>query len=222
MKNWTKRLKDRMYELGITHEMLATKMGITRGAVTHYLCGRRIPPLKQFQKLATILKTNPSWILYGKKDVKLVNDENHNKSTGQGNEETIKKIPIVPWESIIDFHSGVKNIALSSTEYLKNLYTDSNKDYFALKVRGDSMTSQDQRGFYENDLLIIEPKRRANINDYVIAIIPEAKEAVFKQLVIDNSVQYLMPLNPRYPLLKIGPNIKIVGIVVGSYSFFTS
>jgi transcriptional regulator with XRE-family HTH domain len=54
MNTWATRIKSRMKELGLTQEVLAEKMGITRGAITHYLAGRREPPLRQFQKLATI------------------------------------------------------------------------------------------------------------------------------------------------------------------------
>jgi transcriptional regulator with XRE-family HTH domain len=65
MNSWSNRIKERMRALGLTQEMLAKKMGITRGAVAHYLGERRIPPLGQFKKLAAILKTDPAWLHYG-------------------------------------------------------------------------------------------------------------------------------------------------------------
>ena len=70
MSDWTLRIKTRMKELNMTQEMLASKMSITRGAITHYLSGRRVPPLKQFQKLAVILKVDPAWLQYGTTDSK--------------------------------------------------------------------------------------------------------------------------------------------------------
>src|SRR5690242_7803616 len=65
MNSLATRIKERMKVLGMTQEMLANKMGITRGAVTHYLAARRTPPLSQFKKLAAILKVEPAWLHYG-------------------------------------------------------------------------------------------------------------------------------------------------------------
>ncbi len=56
MKKWTVRLQERMKELGYTQESLAQKLEVTRGSLTHYLAGRRSPPLKQLNKIAQILK----------------------------------------------------------------------------------------------------------------------------------------------------------------------
>ena len=54
--NWQKTAKDRMVELNITQEDLITVLGVkTRGAVGHYLCGRRQPSPEQLKALASAL-----------------------------------------------------------------------------------------------------------------------------------------------------------------------
>lgn len=65
MNTWASRIRERMSELQLTQEELANKLGVTRGAITHYLSGRRVPPLRQFHKLAAVLKTDPAWLQFG-------------------------------------------------------------------------------------------------------------------------------------------------------------
>src|SRR5689334_20782623 len=99
MISWATRIKLRMKELDMTQEELAQKMGLTRAAVTHYLAGRRVPPLRQFQKLAAILKVDPSWLQFGKEQE---SDKTYIKSSlpkqiNQG------KTPILTWDQISEF-----------------------------------------------------------------------------------------------------------------------
>src|SRR5436190_24403025 len=92
--SWKTRIKSRMKELGLTQEELANKMGITRGAVTHYLAGRRVPPLNQFQKLAHVLKVDPAWLQYG---VTALGDKPTSKSKTEG-KIAHHLIPILSWK----------------------------------------------------------------------------------------------------------------------------
>src|SRR5690606_1093712 len=64
-KEMPERIKMRLKELSMTQDMLAEQMGITRGAIAHYLGGRRVPPIRQCQKMAKILKVEPAWLQYG-------------------------------------------------------------------------------------------------------------------------------------------------------------
>ncbi|CDG20561.1 protein of unknown function [Xenorhabdus poinarii G6] len=45
--NWFDMAKDQMKVLGITYDKLAEHLGLTRGAVGHWLNGRREPSLKE-------------------------------------------------------------------------------------------------------------------------------------------------------------------------------
>ena len=102
MNAWATRLKSRMKELKITQAILAEKMGVTRGAVTHYLSGRRVPPLSQFQKLAAILKIDPAWLQYGTGKTADNTQLQHQKIITK-NELIEKPIPIISWEQAAEF-----------------------------------------------------------------------------------------------------------------------
>jgi len=204
MNTWNQRIKLRMQELGLTHEQLAGRMGVTRGAITHYLAGRRVPPLRQFQKLASILKVDPAWLQYGSivkqpapKPIPVKQKHFH--------------IPIISFKQAADC---VEISKLKTVETIPHFFTDS-PEWYAIKVQGDSMVSNTgQRSFHEGDFIIIDPNKTAKHGDFVIAILPKAKEATFKQYVIDSGRKYLKPLNTQYPLLEIDSKARIIGVVV--------
>ncbi len=215
MSTWTIRIKSRMKELGMTQEVLANKMGITRGAVTHYLAGRRVPPLKQFQKLAAILKADPAWLQFGTvaegtqlaKKADLKNDKS---------EIARHRLPILSWEQASQFIGTTKIATSEIKEHLADFYTNKSH-WYALRVKGDAMTTPlgNSRSFHEGDVIIIDPKKNAVHGSYVVAVLPRAKEATFKQYVVDGGVRYLKPLNPQYPIVKIEDSTHVCGVVVG-------
>lgn len=218
MTTWSTRIKSRMKELDLTQETLARKMGITRGAVTHYLAGRRVPPLRQFQKLAAILKTNPAWLQYGSSDANLSGSK---KTVVKSEAEVPKlnKIPIISWEQTSNFADVAKLSADEIHETLHDFYTDKSH-WYALRVKGDSMTATHghNRSFHEGDIIIVDASKTAIHGNNVIALLPRAKEVTFKQYVIDGGIKYLKPLNTQYPIVQIDDGTYICGVVVGCLS----
>lgn len=209
-----------MKELNMTQEILAQKMGITRGAVTHYLAGRRVPPLRQFQKLAAILKTDPAWLQFGTSEE---DGKAHKKIIlkQEKSESTQSRIPILSWEQVSEF-IGTAKIALGEIkEYLPHFYAE-NSHWYALRIKGDAMTAPlgNSRSFHEGDFIIIDPEKNAAHGNFVIAILPHSKEATFKQYVIDGGVRYLKPLNPQYPITQIDDSTHICGVIIGRLSEF--
>ena len=209
MQPWTTRLKERMKSLQMTQEMLANKLGITRGAVGHYLGGRRSPPMEHFEKLATVLKTSPAWLQYGL------------SATAQPTVKSSKKTDIVHYPLPLLFWDNVKKRTDKSKknkvakESIPHFFTDQ-PHWYALQVMGDAMQAPAgrQECFHEGDFIIIDPTRKAVHGNYVIAILPHTKKATFKQYVIDSGIAYLKPLNPQYPTVKINDATSICGIVI--------
>lgn len=66
METWQDRVRSVMKEQGVTQDALTDVLGVsTRGAVGHYLSGRREPSAAQLQSLAQFLNVNLSWLLTG-------------------------------------------------------------------------------------------------------------------------------------------------------------
>lgn len=215
MSNWTARIKSRMQELHMTQESLANKMGITRGAITHYLAGRRVPPLKQFKKIALILKCDPAWLQFGSTSIK-------NEVVLSKKEKfapTRYPIPLLRWEQVIELSGASKMRNDEVSEFVPHLFSDYSY-WYALRVKGDSMvaSSGQSQSFREGDIIIVDPEKNAVHGNYVVALLPKSKEAVFKQFVIDGGIKYLKPLNPQYPMIEISNSTHICGIVVARIS----
>jgi SOS-response transcriptional repressor LexA len=219
MTAWTNRIKIRMKELDMTQEVLARKLGVTRGAVTHYLAGRRVPPLRQFQKLAAVLKVDPAWLQFGTSEE---SKRNIKKTTEKEKLEPIQnRIPILSWEQVSEFITAPK-MANDIEEFLPHFYTDKT-NWYALRVKGDAMTAPlgNIKSFHEGNILIIDPDKNPSHGDYVIALLPFSKEATFKQYVIDGGIRYLKPLNPQYPITQIDESTHMYGVVINCISNFT-
>lgn len=208
MSSWAARIKSQMKEIDITQEELANKMGITRSAITHYLAGRRVPPLRQFQKLAAILKTDPAWLQFGKV-------EERNLAAAKAKKEPSTRIPLLGWEQITDKIDSKKIRQDEIKEWVPHFYCNQQL-WFALRVKGDAMVSPTghSKTFMEGNILIINPDQPATHGSFVIALLPRAKEVTFKQYVIDGGVHYLKPLNSQYPTVGIDKSTYICGIVV--------
>ncbi|MGP9834237.1 XRE family transcriptional regulator [Marinobacter sp. NSM] len=66
MENWQDRVRSVMREKGVTQDRLTSVLGVsTRGAVGHYLSGRREPSASQLKALAEFLDVDIDWLLTG-------------------------------------------------------------------------------------------------------------------------------------------------------------
>lgn len=199
MNTWSSRIKSKMKELDMTQEELARKLGITRGAITHYLAERRVPPLQQFQKIAAVLKVDPAWLQYGtRSENKIV--------TPVKSKTSYFPIPILTWAQAAERSQKF-------VEHIPHFYTDQSH-WYALCVKGDSMVSATGlRSFHEGDFIIIDTEKEVTHGDFIVAVLPRSKEAIFKQYVIDGGVKYLKPLNTQYPLIQMDNKTLILGVV---------
>ena len=66
METWQDRVRSVMKENRVTQDALTDVLGVsTRGAVGHYLSGRREPSAAQLQSLAKFLRVSLNWLLTG-------------------------------------------------------------------------------------------------------------------------------------------------------------
>jgi len=83
---------------------------------------------------------------------------------------------------------------------------------FALKVNGESMEPR----YHNGDIIFVDPDISAAQGSDVIVRLENSNEATFKQLVVEGSRRYLKPLNPRFPVIEITTEARVVGVVIGA------
>lgn len=83
------------------------------------------------------------------------------------------------------------------------------EEYFALKVRGESMLNA---GILPDDLVIVHKQPEAHSGEIVVALFED--EATVKTLSLKNGEVWLLPENPEYEPID-GTQAQIIGKVVG-------
>lgn len=81
---------------------------------------------------------------------------------------------------------------------------------FALRVIGDSMEPRIPDG----SIVILDPDKSFHHGAIVLAKRTTDQQATLKQLWYDGATPQLRPLNPRYPILDMPPDTRIIGVAV--------
>ena len=181
-------------ELNISQEELSNKLGLSKGIISLYENEKRKPSFDILNKLSKIFNCSIDYII--------------------GNWNEAEPTLINVYSSV---HAGILSEMIENivdTEEISEKMARSDKTYFGLKVKGDSMFPTYQEG----DTLIVEKNTSCESgNDCIVAI--NGNEAFLKRVYINSTGITLQALNPKYePLTYTNDEIKklpvtIIGIV---------
>lgn len=184
-------IKKQRKHLGLTLEELANKIGTTRQTVYKYENGivQNIPSDK-IEMIASALNTTPAYIM-GWEDKKFKSDEF--VYYADFNADTIVNIPIVG-----SVRAGQPILAQENIEGTMPVLAStisSSKEYFFLKVQGDSMNLE----FKEGTMLLIE-KTPCIENGEIGVVLVDGLEATVKKVIQNGNMVTLIPMssNPEY------------------------
>lgn len=208
LKTLADRVKYAREKLGLAQNKIAKKVGLTQQSYNKIEKGIILRP-RNLEKIAEVLKQTSKWLMFGEDD-----------------SIPIIFIPIIEWTEV-----KCKMNLLENKEMLPMLAKTGSKKSYALKIKYDSMISQEgKKSFQINDYIYVDPLQEPIHNDYVVAIyknIPLYKddaakehdgEPFFRQYFIEGDKKYLKPLNSNYTSLELTESIVICGVVTGSYS----
>lgn len=209
---WFDVAKIRMKESGITQETLAEHLGITKGAVSHWLNDRRKPDIEEIAKIMDILGmtefvVNPDGTISEKDGV--------TRSVSYvGKKEVKGSYPLISWVSAGCWLEAVEPYRKDDIDIWPETTVDASDSSFWLRVRGDSMTSPNGFTVPEGMIILVDPEKEAISGKLVVAKLENENEATFKQYMTDAGRKYLKALNPHHPPTIINGNCKIIGVVV--------
>lgn len=147
---WTDRVKTRMRQTGISQITLAKALGCTRGAVGHYLSGRRQPTLKQLKCIAETLQIDPAWMVFG-------NREDAVHETAQSYGSTIGQRVEIP--VLGTTQTGVGKEVIGHV-----MFESSPSHTFAISVTGTSWAPR----FHEGETIILSSDQQPQPGDEVL------------------------------------------------------
>lgn len=209
---WFDVAKIRMRESGITQETLAEHLGMTKGAVSHWLNARREPSINDIAKILNFL---------GLKEFIVNPDGTISETAGSnanvewvGSKDVKGNFPVISWVSAGSWCEAVEPYHRKSIDRWLDTTVECSDSAFWLDVKGDSMTSPVGLSIPEGMVILVDPEVEPINGKLVIAKIDSENEATFKKYVEDAGNRYLKPLNPQYSMIPINGNCRIIGVVV--------
>lgn len=181
------RIKFLREKLNIPQEELAKKLDLSKGMISLYENEKRKPSYDVLIKMSEIFNCSMDYII-------------------GNNSDTIINV----YSSV---HAGILSEMIENivdTEEISEKMANSDKVYFGIKVKGDSMSPK----YLENDTLIVEKSPTCNNGDDCIVAV-NGNEAFLKRVFINENGITLQALNPNYePLIYTNKQIKEVPITI--------
>lgn len=179
---------------GLSQKALAEKLGVSQSAVAMWECGKNTPEYGALMKLGEVF------------------DVSIDRLTGKLRDKELCQVPVLGY-----VRAGAPTLAEQEVLDYEDVCLRENEagDYFALKIRGDSMAPR----MMEGDVVIVKRQYDCENGDICVALI-DGCDATVKKLIKKDMGIILMPLNPSYDPI-VFPNesarsgrISVIGKVV--------
>lgn len=181
---------------------LAKQLNVRQNTVSTWETGRSEPDFATLQKMAEIFDTTIDYILGNS------NERVPQRTTGVAKIPVLGSIPAgIPLEAIED---------IVDWEEIPQAMCAGGKEYFALKVKGDSMWPD----YLEGDIVIVKKTPTCESGD-VCAVYVNGYDATLKRVKFSEAGELTtIPINPSYPPRTYTPEeirslpVSIAGVVV--------
>ncbi|HEC73144.1 MAG TPA: helix-turn-helix domain-containing protein [Methylophaga aminisulfidivorans] len=214
-------------ELGLSQRKIADKADISATAVNYYFKGVNPLNLPFALVLSEMLgvkisEFSPRLADEASKISKATSEASKDNSNISESPITPseRETPLISWvnagsfcESPDQFHPG------DAEDWIPVKPRGSSDKIYALKVKGDSMTSPYPNSIsYPNGwIIIVDPEQEVLVGMCGIFKQPSDELATFKQLTSDAGKLYLKPLNPQFPMIEVEEGMRVCGRVIGLY-----
>lgn len=201
LEKFAERFSELVKNSSIEVSKLAEMLGIkSKSTIYRYMNAEMAPKLTTVKYASEIFNVNPLWLMGY--DV----DKYVTKKDILGN-------PVVPIPLVGTVKAGYNYLAqenwIGTIDAETSLVGDG-KDYFALKVKGDSMAPV----FVEGDIVIIKKQNDCENNEYAVVIINGDEGTLKKIKKTDNGI-ILQPLNPAYgPVMYTKEEMETIPIII--------
>ncbi|HFV9307417.1 TPA: LexA family protein [Citrobacter freundii] len=216
-----KRLKalyeSKKKDLGVTQYTIADDLGITQGAVGHYLNGRNalnVEVASGFAKLLQVSISDFSESIAAKvaEQAESLNGESNVRYIGE--HKAGKRYPVLSSIQAGTWREACEPYTLKDIDLWLESDAHIQGEGFWLKVEGDSMTAPVGLSIPDGTYVLFDTGREPINGSLVIAKLSDSNEATFKKLIIDGGQRYLKGLNPAWPMIPINGNCKTIGVAI--------
>lgn len=175
-------------EYGFNQEQIAEKLNVSKSSIAMWETGNRKPTSEKYEEIADFFNVDMDY-LFGRSAIKrkISYDEYGNEHRATSSTTVIPVlgsvpagIPIEAIQDIIDYEEIDSNTAAKG-------------EYFALKIKGDSMEPR----ICEGDVVIVRKQDDVESGDIAIVMV-NGNDATIKRLLKYQDGIRLMPSNPTY------------------------
>ncbi|MEI2264206.1 LexA family protein [Erwinia sp. CGal63] len=208
---WNELAKIRMRDMGIGQEKLSEHLGITKGAVSHWLNARREPSLEDIAKIMRYLGLKEFVVNHDGTIAPagpISNVDGYEPYTPSSRYPVLSKVQAGTWAEACEPYT------LKDVDLWLESDASTQGDAFWLEVDGDSMTAPMGLSIPEGTFVLFDTGREPVNGSLVVAKLVDDNQATFKKLVIDGSQKYLRGLNPQWPMVPINGNCRIIGVAI--------
>lgn len=127
------------------------------------------------------------------------------------------RCPFISWEQARSWAEHANEIMNSISDWLPCPLPHSDRTY-VLRVTGESMHNpHGDLNFKGGNLIYVDPKRKPESGNLVVAHLKDKNEVTFRQLIQESGNLYLKALNPAWPegIIKTNGDAEILGVVIG-------
>ena len=204
------RIKARRKELGLSQEKLGELAGLDQTVISKLERGD-VQETSRIAELAHALSCDALWLATGKEERarRHAGDAPHAAREPTMHAVSLKgKVPLISYVAAGSWNDAVDNLAPGDAEQWVDTTVPVKRHTYALRVEGDSMEPR----FPNGAILIVEPEAEPKNGSFVI-VRQNGTDATFKQLIADGGMWYLKPVNPRYPIMQLGQDAVLCGVV---------
>lgn len=119
----------------------------------------------------------------------------------------VLRIPIIPFQDAMHWQEHLSN-SLYTEHMITNL--QEREDVFAVQLMDHTMEPK----FACDTILVIDPNLVPQDQHYVLAYKSCQKNILFRQLLVDNDISYLKPLNSDFKIQRLIEEDELIGVMI--------
>lgn len=210
--DFSDRLKQRMRELGLSAAEVALKIGVSKGAVTHWTSGTNRANGARLLRLAELLECDATWLVSGTDHPSA--DRLQNVEATLQPHRSPRHYPLISWVAAGERAESPDNHCPGDGEEMIESTENAGQHGYWLTVKGHSMKSDSTPSFPEGIKILVRPEGFDVISGKFYVAKHRDGETTFKQYVRDAGTEYLVPLNPTFKTVEMDGEWRIIGRVV--------